>query len=107
MTDTDLLSVSRKHVIFSEIQSVTSVMRKNSRWASNSQLYTSTIRDDALASSLGLRRSTGVPGASPKTAIHEVQLMGAFLDLKRSVRTIEGTLIEIHWHTRFIEARRY
>ncbi|CAL1704279.1 unnamed protein product [Somion occarium] len=46
--------VSLKHILLSEILSVTSVMRKNSRWASS--LHTFSARDSALASSLGLRR---------------------------------------------------
>ena len=85
-------SVSAKHILLSEILSVTSVMRKNSRWALPTPSISS--RDSALASSLGLRvsRSTHNSYAS----IHgssEQELMTGFQDLKRLVKDIEGACI--------------
>ncbi|KAI8998783.1 Sec7-domain-containing protein [Trametes punicea] len=81
-------SVSTKHVLLSEILSVTSVMRKNSRWALPVPLVSS--RDSTLATSLGLR----VPKAvlSSYASSHgstEQELMAGFQDLKRLVKDIE------------------
>ncbi|RPD79920.1 Sec7-domain-containing protein [Lentinus tigrinus ALCF2SS1-7] len=81
-------SVSAKHILLSEILSVTSVMRKNSRWALSTPSFTS--RDSALATSLGLRVS--------KSSLHanasghgstEQELMTGFQDLKRLVKDVE------------------
>lgn len=87
---TTALSVSKKQIMCSEILSVTSAMRKNSRWASGAQtpLYT---RDDALAASMGLRRIGGGSDASGSSARQEVLLMAGFLELKREVRDAAGT----------------
>ncbi|KAI0781091.1 Sec7-domain-containing protein [Trametes elegans] len=81
-------SVSAKHILLSEILSVTSVMRKNSRWALSTPSYTS--RDSTLASSLGLRVSKAalVPYA-PGRGSTEQELMAGFQDLKRLVKDIE------------------
>lgn len=80
--------VSKKHVLLSEILAVTSVMRKNSRWASGA--HTLTARDSALARDLGLRRST------PSTDIQkngrlsqEADLMGGFQQLKRTIWDVD------------------
>ena len=90
------LSVSKKHIICSEILSVTSAMRKNSRWASSAQtpLY---ARDDALAASLGLRRVAGSSDTLNNGARHEVQLMAGFLELKREVRESNGIITTSSW----------
>lgn len=84
----DALSVSKRHVICSEILSVTSAMRKNSRWA-NTQLYAT--RDNALGTSLGLRRAGNATGTGHGVARQEVQLMNGFIELKREVLNIEST----------------
>ncbi|KAI5124326.1 hypothetical protein M0805_008933 [Coniferiporia weirii] len=80
------LSVSKEHIICSEILSVISAMRKNSRWAESTQmsLY---ARDDALAASLGLRRAGGSSENLAGSAKQEVQLMAGFLELKREVQS--------------------
>lgn len=85
------LAVSNRHIICSEILSVTSAMRKNSRWASYVQtpLY---VRDDALAASLGLRRAGGSPDAPSSSLRREVQLMSGFLELKREVLSTESMM---------------
>ncbi|TFK42763.1 Sec7-like domain is implicated in guanine nucleotide exchange function [Crucibulum laeve] len=83
-------ALSLKNVLYSEILSVTSTMRKNSRWAS-STLYMGSVRDPtALGSNLGLRISspsynTRLSGRGSK----EADLMAGFLDLKRSVKEME------------------
>ena len=82
----DLLSVSKTHVICSEIQSVTTVMRKNSRLAVYSQPH-HTAKDDSLAISLGLRRVNEASQSSSGAARQEIQLMNDFLELKRDVRS--------------------
>ncbi|KAG1819513.1 uncharacterized protein BJ212DRAFT_1445963 [Suillus subaureus] len=83
-----ICQVSKKHVLLSEILAVTSVMRKNSRWASGA--HTLTARDSALARDLGLRRST------PSTDIQkngrlsqEADLMGGFQQLKRTIWDVD------------------
>lgn len=81
--------VSLKHILLSEILSVTSVMRKNSRWASS--LHTFSARDSALASSLGLRR--GRQDSSHFMAERgstEQDLMGGFQELRRLVKEVDG-----------------
>ena len=62
MTSTQLTTsktVSHKHDLYSEILSVTSAMRKNSRWASSAHFMSA--KDSALGSNLGLRISTFPP----------------------------------------------
>ncbi|KAF9532355.1 Sec7-domain-containing protein [Crepidotus variabilis] len=77
-----------KHVLLSEILSVTSIMRKNSRWASSSLVVT--VRDaPALGSNMGLRiaspaHQTRPPGRTSK----ETELMANFLELKRGIKTL-------------------
>ncbi|KAI0637119.1 Sec7-domain-containing protein [Trametes polyzona] len=81
-------SVSAKHILLSEILSVTSVMRKNSRWALSTPSVTS--RDSTLASSLGLRVSK--TALNPYASGHgstEQELMAGFQDLKQLVKDIE------------------
>ncbi|KAJ6488639.1 hypothetical protein C8R47DRAFT_978394 [Mycena vitilis] len=75
-------TVSQKHVLYSEILSVTSAMRKNSRWASATHFMNT--RDSALGSNLGLR----VPNSSQaaRRVSREADLMLGFEDLKRAVR---------------------
>ncbi|PBK77654.1 Sec7-domain-containing protein [Armillaria solidipes] len=81
-------TVSQKHVLYSEILSVTSVMRKNSRWASATHFMNT--RDSALGSNLGLRIST-----APHHDKHygsgsrEIDLMVGFQELKRALRDVE------------------
>ncbi|GJE86958.1 Sec7-domain-containing protein [Phanerochaete sordida] len=91
-TQTGLLavpSVSLKHILLSEILSVTSVMRKNSRWAMSTHPFSSS-GESALASSLGLRRTR--PFQSPFISEHgssEQELMRGFQDLRRTVKDVE------------------
>ncbi|VDC07154.1 unnamed protein product [Peniophora sp. CBMAI 1063] len=77
-------AVSAKHVIYAEILAVTTVMRKNSRWSSSSQYYNT--RDSALASDLGLKRS-GPSGSAARRGTEEEELMSAFEQLKRELRS--------------------
>ncbi|EKM82858.1 hypothetical protein AGABI1DRAFT_118287 [Agaricus bisporus var. burnettii JB137-S8] len=84
----DKPDTSIKHVLYSEILSVTSAMRKNSRWAS-STLYMSAKDTSTLGSNLGLRIS------SPATTVRlserggkEAELMANFQDLKRTIKDI-------------------
>ncbi|KAJ3741888.1 hypothetical protein DFH05DRAFT_1503047 [Lentinula detonsa] len=81
-------SVSQKHVLYAEILSVTSAMRKNSRWASSTNFVTST-RSSALGSNLGLRISS--PSFNARTSSRgnrEAELMAGFQELKRAVRDV-------------------
>ncbi|KAI0807169.1 Sec7-domain-containing protein [Fomes fomentarius] len=83
-----IFSVSAKHILLSEILSVTSVMRKNSRWALSTPSFTS--RDSALASSLGLRVSKSSLNAyASGHGNTEQELMSGFQDLKRLVKDVE------------------
>ncbi len=81
-----------KHVLLSEILAVTSTMRKNSRWASATPVMT--VRDSpALGMNMGLRISspahqTRLSGRGNK----EAELMAGFLELKRAVTHMQGTL---------------
>ena len=93
-------SISSKHVLNSEILSVTSAMRKNSRWASSTLVMGS--RDPRpLGSNMGLRISspsyhTRLSGRGSK----EAELMSNFVELKRTVKEVEGEL------TRTLNERR-
>ncbi|KAH9901236.1 Sec7-domain-containing protein [Cubamyces lactineus] len=81
-------SVSPKHILLSEILSVTSVMRKNSRWALSVPSVTS--RDSTLASSLGLRvTKTAHSAYASGRGSTEQELMAGFQDLKRLVKDVE------------------
>lgn len=94
-------SVSLKHILLSEILSVTSVMRKNSRWAMSTHPFSYT-GDSALASSLGLRRTR--PYQSPfvsERGSNEQELMRGFQDLRRSVKDVEGMDL---WRTSTVTA---
>lgn len=87
-------SVSQKHILFSEILSTTSVMRKNARWATSASSFVG--RDSALASSLGLRVSA--PSPSTHTAVRgsrEKDLMAGFQVLKRTVGESDGAYISL------------
>lgn len=84
-------SVSPIHVLYSEVLSVTSVMRKNSRWSSSSQMYNT--RDSALATNLGLRRAGPSSGVTQREGSEEEELMSAFEVLKRDLRSLEGALV--------------
>lgn len=78
------------HIVYSEIISVTSVMRKNSRWATNTGL--NRRRDMQIATSMGLRR--GTLGDQPRSPAprREVDLIGGFEYLKRKIRNVQGKL---------------
>ncbi|KAJ4488408.1 hypothetical protein J3R30DRAFT_3435649 [Lentinula aciculospora] len=81
-------NVSQKHVLYAEILSVTSAMRKNSRWASSTNFMTST-RSSALGSNLGLRISS--PSFNARASARgnrEAELMAGFQELKRAVRDV-------------------
>ncbi|KAI0736608.1 hypothetical protein C8Q72DRAFT_893220 [Fomitopsis betulina] len=81
--------VSIKHVVLSEILAVTSVMRKNSRWALSTRSYST--RDSALASSLGLRRvRQDSSNQSTSRGSTEQELMAGFQDLKRLLKDAEA-----------------
>ena len=83
-------SVSLKHILLSEILSVTSVMRKNSRWAMSTHPFSNT-GDSALASSLGLRRTRQYPTPYVSDrASNEQELMRGFQELRRSIKDVEG-----------------
>ena len=81
-------SISPKHALYSEILSVTSVMRKNSRWAGSSQ--SSHTRDPTLAGNLGLRRSGAASGSVNRHRTEEEELMAGFEILKRELRSVDG-----------------
>ncbi|EMD38471.1 hypothetical protein CERSUDRAFT_113640 [Gelatoporia subvermispora B] len=85
MPQSCLVSVSMKHILLSEILSVTSVMRKNSRWASPTHSFST--RDSALATSMGLRRVKPVhDGFMVERGSTEQDLMSGFQELKRLVQ---------------------
>jgi len=91
--DTYNLAVPTTHVVYSEILSVTSAMRKNSRWATPTAYYPSQGRA-SLASSMGLRPGTQA-GTITNTKVHsrrEFDLMLGFEDLKREIRGTSGTI---------------
>ncbi|KAI0374734.1 Sec7-domain-containing protein [Pilatotrama ljubarskyi] len=82
------ISVSAKHILLSEILSVTSAMRKNSRWALSTPSVTA--RDSTLASSLGLRVSKMPLNAHAfGRGSTEQELMAGFHNLKQLVKDIE------------------
>ena len=87
-----------KHVLLSEILVVTSVMRKNSRWASSTLVMA--VRDTpALGTNMGLRISspayhTRLPGRGTR----EVELMAGFIELKRAVKDMEGDVALLFTH---------
>lgn len=85
-------SVSVKHILLSEVLSVTSVMRKNSRWALSTPSVTS--RDSTLATSLGLRVSKTAPHTyASGHGSTEQELMAGFQDLKQLVKEVEGSYL--------------
>ncbi|KAF5386877.1 hypothetical protein D9615_001681 [Tricholomella constricta] len=88
-------AVSHKHVLYSEILSVTTAMRKNSRWASSTHFVSA--KDSTLGSNLGLRISTSPYAAQVSGRNNrEAELMGGFQELKRAVRDIEDiTVVEL------------
>ncbi|TFY64612.1 hypothetical protein EVJ58_g2512 [Rhodofomes roseus] len=82
-------AVSTKHLVLSEILAVTSVMRKNSRWALSTHSFST--RESALASSLGLRRiRQESANQSMKRGSTEQDLMAGFQDLKRLLKDVEA-----------------
>ncbi|KAJ3556534.1 hypothetical protein NM688_g1976 [Phlebia brevispora] len=80
--------VCLKHILLSEILSVTSVMRKNSRWAMSTHSFSS--GDSTLASSLGLRRTRQYPTPYiSDRATSELELMRGFQELRRTVKDVK------------------
>ncbi|KAF9262202.1 Sec7-domain-containing protein [Marasmius fiardii PR-910] len=85
---TTRITVSKKHVLLSEILSVTSVMRKNSRWSSST--YFMNARGSGLGSNLGLRISShSLDSNNGGKQNSEYELMAGFHDLKRDLRDVE------------------
>nr|GAT51097.1 predicted protein [Mycena chlorophos] len=82
------MASSSRHVLFAEISSVTSVMRKNSRWASASHLLYA--RDSGLRSDLGLRVANN--SQTSRRITREADLMLGFEELKRAVRDIQDIM---------------
>jgi golgi-specific brefeldin A-resistance guanine nucleotide exchange factor 1 len=82
--------VSPKHLIEHEILSVTTSMRKNSRWASSARLRSA--RDTALASSMGLRQASVSDSTGQGREREDVDLMVGFEELKREIRDAESKL---------------
>jgi brefeldin A-resistance guanine nucleotide exchange factor 1 len=64
-------------------------MRTNSRWSSSTQTFYT--RDSALASNLGLRRPGTNVDAVPQQGSREEDLMSGFEQLKRTLRSTQGT----------------
>lgn len=82
-------TISMEHIIHSEILAVTSAMRRNYRWASRAARHLP--RDDALADTMGLRRSGYSNSTSDrKLEKQESDLWASFEILKRKVRDTEG-----------------
>lgn len=81
------LAVPSTHLVYSEILSVTSAMRKNSRWATPTAYYPSSARV-SLASSLGLRAATNNEREGRVQGRKNVDLMVGFEELKRDVRAL-------------------
>ena len=78
--------------MYSEILSVTSAMRKNSRWATPTAYYPASARA-SLASSLGLRAAVSGDENTMGSRIQgrrDVDLMVGFEELKRDVRASNG-----------------
>lgn len=79
-----------KHVLLSEILSVTSTMRKNLRWASSTPVMF--VRDSpALGTNMGLRISS--PARQTRRSgrgSREAELMAGFIELKRGVKDMKG-----------------
>ncbi|KAJ6525107.1 hypothetical protein DFH09DRAFT_1264292 [Mycena vulgaris] len=82
-------TISPKHVLYSEIVSVTSAMRKNSRWASAIHSMPN-ARDSELGSNVGLRLSNS--SQSVRRVSREAYLMLGFEELKRTVRDVEDIM---------------
>ncbi|KAF8163113.1 Sec7-like domain is implicated in guanine nucleotide exchange function [Crassisporium funariophilum] len=90
MSRTDTKSSAlHKHVLLSEILSVTSTMRKNSRWASSTLVLA--VRDSpALGTNMGLRISSpAYPTRLPGRGTREVELMAGFIELKRAINDMQ------------------
>jgi brefeldin A-resistance guanine nucleotide exchange factor 1 len=82
-------SIAMEHIVHSEILAVTSAMRRNYRWASF--VGKRPAGDDALANTMGLRRTGNfkAPGEH-KRERQEAELWASFEALKRKVRDCEG-----------------
>ena len=83
-------SASSKHVLYAEILSVTSAMRRNSRWASS--VHAVSLRTSTnLGSNLGLRISAPTPTVPhSRRSSREAELMAGFQELKRSIKDVES-----------------
>lgn len=90
-------NISKKHVLEAEILSVTTAMRKNSRWASSANTLNS--RESTLASTLGLRiPTTSAISTGLGRGSRERELMANFQELKREVRDVDD-IESIHLST--------
>jgi brefeldin A-resistance guanine nucleotide exchange factor 1 len=82
---------SSGHIVYSEILSVTSIMRKHSRWSSSTQNFHT--RDSAHTSlnHLGSRRPETSGTAGLQQGSREEVFMSGFEQLKRTLRSTQGT----------------
>ncbi|KAK7440220.1 GDP/GTP exchange factor for ARF [Stygiomarasmius scandens] len=90
-SNTTRQTVSPKHVLSSEILSVTSTMRKNSRWAASTHFINT--GNSALGTNMGLRMTS--PSSRPRGTgkeSREADLMAGFYELKRIIRDIDDVM---------------
>lgn len=81
------VGASLKYVIQAEILSVTSTMRKNSRWL-NSTVVIGHPRE--IASNLGLRIASPAPMRASGRGGKEAELMANFVELQRTIHELHG-----------------
>ena len=84
MVSSQMVANSSGHIIHSEILSVTSVMRKHSRWSSSTHTFS------AHANHLGLRE-LGPNNTAVLQGSKGEDLMSGFEKLKRTLRSSQGT----------------
>lgn len=92
------LAVPSTHLVYSEILSVTSAMRRNARWATPAAYYPAATRT-SFASSLGLRAGPDVEATANRPAAkRDFDLMVGFEELKRNIRNTNGVSDENETH---------
>ncbi|THV07859.1 Sec7-domain-containing protein [Dendrothele bispora CBS 962.96] len=84
-------TISPKHVLSSEILSVTSTMRKNSRWAASTHFINT--GGSALGTNMGLRITNSAPQSRRNGRENrEADLMAGFYELKRIIRDVDDVM---------------
>lgn len=95
MVAPQMVANSSRQIVYSEILSVTSIMRKHSRWSSSTQTFHAEDSVDTSLNHLGIRRLDTSGNAGLQQGSREEVLMSGFEQLKRTLRSTQDVSASI------------